>query len=81
VKCGLQHRENAAQKSIVGSLIVDCEKKFTFFTQHAESMRAQLNITEEIHNPGFYGKLVKMLQISAKLETRGDKIMLTDVQQ
>lgn len=78
-KCGLQHEENAAEKSLVGSIIINSDRKFTLFTQHAESLKSQLNISDDILSPNFHSRLITLLPIKAQIENIGDKVMRINV--
>lgn len=78
-KCGLQHEENAAEKSLVGSIIINSDRKFTLFTQHAESLKSQLNISDDILSPNFHSCLITLLPIKAQIENIGDKVMRINV--
>lgn len=78
-KCGLQYEENAAEKSLVGSIIINSDRKFTLSTQHAESLKSQLNISDDILSPNFHSRLITLLPIKAQIENIGDKVMRINV--
>lgn len=78
-KCGLQHEVDAAEKSLVGSIIINSDRKFTLFTQHAESLKSQLNISDDILSPNFHSRLITLLPIKAQIKNIGDKVMRINV--
>lgn len=71
-------RECSRKKSC-WNIIINSDRKFTLFTQHAESLKSQLNISDDILSPNFHSRLITLLPIKAQIENIGDKVMRINV--
>ena len=73
----MSYTKESAQTSITGQMLPKNRAPLTFFTQQAEQLKQQLNITSGIAEENFLHELVNHLPLKAYLQTRDSKV--TDI--
>ena len=72
----MSYTKESAQTSITGQMLPENRAPLTF-TQQAEQLKQQLNITSRIAEENFLHELVNHLPLKAYLQTRDSKV--TDI--